>query len=194
VTGANSGGVCQCCVAGLPGVAVRLVDESNSAAAVRFLGEWLCEGESEARRYLTQHMEPDGISLIATSGGDAVGFVAIIWQSGYAGFRTRGIPLVHQISVSEPWRRRGVGTMLMDAAEKQAVDRGIATLGITVGLFDEYGPAQRMYGRRGYIPDGRGSCQGQRPLAEGTQVRLDHDVIIWLTKDITTVHAHRPPS
>lgn len=51
----------------------------------------------------------------------------------------------------------------MDAAERQARDRGIAALGITAGLFDEYGPAQRMYAQRGYIPDGRGAWQGQRP-------------------------------
>ena len=112
--------------------------------------------------------------------------MAIVWESNYAGFRSRGIPLVHQISVSEPWRRRGVATLLMDAAEQRAADRGITTLGITVGLFDEYGPAQRMYARRGYIPDGRGACQGQRPLSGGTQVRLDHDVIIWLTKELTS--------
>jgi GNAT superfamily N-acetyltransferase len=171
---------------GLPGIAVQLVDEGNSESAVRFLSEWVCDGEAEARRYLAEHVEPDGISLIATSGPDAVGYVAVIWESNYAGFRSRGIPLVHQISVSEPWRRRGVATLLMDAAEQRAADRGITTLGITVGLFDEYGPAQRMYGRRGYIPDGRGACQGQRPLSGGTQVRLDHDVIIWLTKELTS--------
>jgi hypothetical protein len=83
----------------------------------------------------------------------------------------------------------------MDAAEQQAVERGIATLGITVGLFDAYGPAQRMYARRGYIPDGRGVCHGQRPLSEGMQVRMDHDVIIWLTTEITTSSAHcHPPT
>ena len=171
---------------GLPGIAIQLVDEANSESAVRFLSEWVCDGEAEARTYLAEHTEPDGISLIATSGRDAVGYVAIIWESNYAGFRSRGIPLVHQISVSEPWRRRGVAALLMDAAEQRAADRRITTLGITVGLFDEYGPAQRMYARRGYIPDGRGACQGQSPLSEGTQVRLDHDVIIWLTKELTS--------
>jgi hypothetical protein len=82
----------------------------------------------------------------------------------------------------------------MDAGERQAVERGIATLGITVDLFDAYGPVQRMYGRRGYIPDGRGACRGQRPLSEGMHVRMDHDVIIWLTKEITTSsdHCHPP--
>jgi hypothetical protein len=74
----------------------------------------------------------------------------------------------------------------MDAAEQLARDRGIATLGITVGLFDEYGPAQRLYRRRGYVPDGRGACQGQRPLRKGMQVSIDDDLIIWLSKDLVS--------
>ena len=45
---------------------------------------------------------------------------------------------------------------------------------------------QRMYGRRGYIPDGRAACQGQRLLSKGMQVSMDHDLIIWLTKDLTS--------
>ena len=130
-------------------------------AAVGFLIEWVSDGEAEARRYLADHAEPDGASLIATDGSDVIGYVVIVWESNYAGFRRRGIPLVHQIAVAGPFRRRGVATLLMDAAEQLARDQGIITLGITVGLFDEYGPAQRLYGRRGYIPDGRGACRGQ---------------------------------
>jgi len=72
----------------------------------------------------------------------------------------------------------------MDAAEQLARGRRIATLGITVGLFDKYGPAQRLYGQRGYIPDGGGACQGQRPLRTGMQVTIDDDLIMWLTKDL----------
>jgi hypothetical protein len=88
--------------------------------------------------------------------------------------------------VAGPFRRRGVATLLMDATEQLARDRGIATLGITVGLFDEYGPAQRLYGPRGYIPDGRGACRGQRPLTKGMRVTVGHDLIIWLTKDLVS--------
>jgi GNAT superfamily N-acetyltransferase len=178
--------VCQCCPVGPSDIAIQLVDDGNSESAVRFLREWVSDGEDEARRYLADHVEPGGSSLIATSGSGAVGYAAIVWESSYAGFRSRGIPLVHQIAVGQPWRRRGVATLLMDAAERLARDRGIATLGITVGLFDEYGPAQRMYGRRGYIPDGRGACQGQRPLSKGMQVSMGHDLIIWLTKDLAS--------
>ena len=34
----------------------------------------------------------------------------------------------------------------MDAAGQLARDPGITTLAITVGLFDEHGPAQRLHG------------------------------------------------
>jgi len=168
------------------GTAIQLVDEGHSESAIRFLTKWVSDSEAEALRYLADHAQPEGASLIATSGPGAVGYVAIMWESGYGGFSSRGIPLVHQIAVAEPRRRRGVATLLVDAAGQLTRDRGIATLGITVGLFDEYGPAQRMYGRRGYIPDGSGACQGQRPLSKGMQVSMDHDLIIWLTKDLVS--------
>ena len=118
-----------------------------------------------------------------------------MWESNYAGFRSRGIPLIHQVAVAGPFRRRGVATLLMDAAEQLARDRGIARLGITVGLSDEYGPAQRLYGRRGYVPDGRGACQGQRPLRKGMLVTMDDDLIIWLTKASRRLRPqHRAPA
>jgi GNAT superfamily N-acetyltransferase len=168
----------------VPGVAVQPVSAANSEPAIRFLTEWVSDGEAEARRYLADHAEPEGASLVAAHGHDVIGYVAIAWESNYAGFRSRGIPLVHQIAVAGPHRRRGVAMLLMDAAEQLARDRGIATLGITVGLFDEYGPAQRLYGRRGYIPDGRGACRGQQPLRKGMHVTVDDDLIVWLTKDL----------
>jgi GNAT superfamily N-acetyltransferase len=170
---------------GSSGFAVQPVGDGNAGAAARFLAQWVTGSEAEALRYLAAHAEPEGASLVAMSGDDAAGYVAILWESGFAGFRDRGIPLVHQIAVAGPFQRRGVATLLMDAAEQLARERGIATLGITVGLFDTYGPAQRLYARRGYVPDGRGACQGPRPLGEGTQVTMGHDLIIWLTKELT---------
>ena len=171
---------------GISDIAVQPVDEGNSESAVRFLIEWVSDGEAEARSYLADHAEPDGASLIATNRSDVIGYVAIVWESDYDGFRSRGIPLVHQVAVAGPFLRQGVATLLMDAAEQLARDRGIATLGITVGLFDQYGPAQRLSGRRGYIPDGRGACRGQRPLSKGMQVTMDDDLLIWLTKDLVS--------
>jgi GNAT superfamily N-acetyltransferase len=168
------------------GIVVQPVGENNFEASVQFLTEWVSDGKAEARRYLADHAEPGGASLVAACGRDVVGYVAIVWESNFAGFRDRGIPLVHQVAVAGPFRRQGVATLLMDAAEQLARERGITMLGVTVGLSGEYGPAQRLYGHRGYMPDGRGACQGQRPLRKGMQVTTDDDLIMWLTKDLVS--------
>jgi uncharacterized protein YdhG (YjbR/CyaY superfamily) len=100
---------------GIPGITVQPVDKGNSEAAVRFLIEWVSDGQAEARRYLADHAEPDGASLVATVGSDVIGYVAIVWKSDFPGFRRRGIPLVHQLAVSgpsDPDVRSGGGPLL----------------------------------------------------------------------------------
>jgi hypothetical protein len=64
----------------------------------------------------------------ATSSSNALGYVAIVWESNYAGFRSRSIPLVHQDAVGESWRRCGVATLLMDAAERVSMDHDLIWL------------------------------------------------------------------
>jgi GNAT superfamily N-acetyltransferase len=168
------------------GIVVQPIGERNFEASVQFLMDWVSDGETEAQIYLADHAEPGGVGLVATRGHDVVGYAAILRESNFAGFRDCGTPLIHQVAVAGPFRRQGVATLLMDRAEQLARERGIATLGITVGLSGEYGPAQRLYGQRGYIPDGRGACRGQRPVSKGMQVTMDDDLIMWLTKDLVS--------
>src|SRR5260221_5847074 len=85
------------------------------------------------------------------------------------------------------FQRQGIAPRLMDMAE-QLIATCLRKAGITVGLLDAYGPAQRLYARRGYVPDGRSACQGQRPLKQGETVTVDHDLILCLTKDLGYVH------
>jgi GNAT superfamily N-acetyltransferase len=122
------------------------VDQGNPESAVRSLIKWVSDRQAEARRYLADHAEPDDASLIATCSADVIRYVRVVRESGYAGFRRRGIPLGSPGRGGRPFRRRGVAALLMDAAGQLARDPGIATLAITVGLFDEQGPAQRLYG------------------------------------------------
>jgi GNAT superfamily N-acetyltransferase len=165
-------------------VTIEPVRAANTEAALRLLVNWVSDGEADARTHLAEHSGGDGASLLAVRDGAAAGIVSVLWVSNYPGFAERGIPLVHQIAVAGPARRAGIGARLLAAAEDLARGRGAAELGITVGLFDGYGPAQRLYARRGYLPDGRGACLGQRPLSQGARVTMDHDVILWLTKDL----------
>jgi GNAT superfamily N-acetyltransferase len=168
----------------VPDVIIEPVAPDNFECTVQFLTEWASDDEAAAREHLADHASGGGASLVAVRDHRVIGIVTIRWQSSYTGFRERGISLVHQIAVAGPFQRLGIATQLMNAAEELARDRGIVTLGITVGLFDEYGPAQRLYALRGYVPDGRGACRGREPLSKGARVIMDDDLIIWLTKEL----------
>jgi hypothetical protein len=37
---------------------------------------------------------------------------------------------------------------------------------------------------RGFVPDGRGVCRGHTPLKQGEQVVVDHELLLWLVKDV----------
>lgn len=137
----------------------------------------------DARTHFAGHAEGQADTFLARSTDDLAGYVTIRWQSNNPRFLQRGIPLIHHLAVFPAFQRQGIATRLMEAAEQLIATRA-DQVGITVGLFDAYGAAQRLYARRGYVPDGQGVCQGQRPLTEGETVTMDHDLILWLTKNL----------
>lgn len=119
--------------------------------------------------------------LVARNGKQYVGHCKIIWEPAYPPFAARGIPEVGDLIVVPEWWRRGVATALMDEAERRILTRS-PVAGIGVGLYADYGPAQQLYVRRGYVPDGQGLWYRNRPAAAGDMVRVDDDLILYLTK------------
>ncbi|HXW52885.1 MAG TPA: GNAT family N-acetyltransferase, partial [Myxococcota bacterium] len=58
-------------------------------------------------------------------------------------------------------------------------------VGIGVGLYDGYGDAQKLYVKRGYIPDGLGPTYRYIKLVYGQSVNVDDDLVMWFTKRIS---------
>ena len=78
---------------------------------------WAKRGEQtrQTAPVLVIQSDPFNASLLSTPLPQL--FVTIRWESNFAAFRDRGIPLIHQVTVPGPSRRPGVATLLMDAAE-----------------------------------------------------------------------------
>ena len=73
----------------------------------------------------------------------------------------------------------------MDEAEARVALRS-HVVGIGVGMYPDYGPAQRMYVKRGYVPDGRGLCYDGTPVAPMAQVRNDDSLNLLFTKRLSS--------
>ena len=90
-------------------------------------------------------------------------------------------PEIVDFGVLEKYRRRGIGNKLMDIAEKIAFEySNIVYLG--VGLHHGYGSAQRMYVKRGYIPDGTGVWYGEKVCEQYADCCNDDDLVLYMSK------------
>lgn len=111
----------------------------------------------------------------------ADGYLTVHWVSDYKPLRDENIPEITDLNVLPNWRRKGIASRLMDEAEARIAERS-AVAGIGVGMDADYGPAQRMYVLRGYVPDARGLTHSGRNLQWGETVKVDDGLVLMLTK------------
>jgi GNAT superfamily N-acetyltransferase len=156
-------------------------DAATMSEAFRNQG-WQKPAE-QYQRYVREHDNGDRVSLVAEIDGDFAGYVNVIWRSDYVYFKEHRIPEINDFNVLIKYRRRGIGTLLMDKAEEIIAERS-AIAGIGVGLFTDYGAAQVLYVKRGYVPDGRGIYQNGEYPQYGDQVVVDDDLALHLTKKL----------
>ncbi len=80
-----------------------------------------------------------------------------------------------------PFQGQGTGSILLETAEDAAFKK-YPIVGIGIGLYAGYGNAQKLYIKRGYVPDGNGITYNYQPVKPGTNALVDDDLILWLTK------------
>lgn len=121
------------------------------------------------------------ISLVAEYSGIPVGYINVYPDCTEGAFGGKGYPEIVDFGVLEKYRRKGIGTALMDEAEKIAATYAdVVYLG--VGLYSGYGSAQRMYVKRGYIPDGSGVWYQDKICEPYGECRNDDDLVLYLSK------------
>lgn len=166
----------------MSGLDIRLLhgrDIPEMATALAALG-WN-KPASQYERYLSEQLREQRVVLVAFQDGAFAGYLTIMWQSGYEPFQVAGIPEIVDFNVLPHVRRRGIGSALLDEAERLIAERS-PIAGIGVGMDPDYGVAQRLYVQRGYIPDGRGLSSHGRYLTYGEVVRVDDGLALYFTK------------
>jgi len=133
-------------------------------------------------RYLSEQVRGERVVLVAYSDKDFAGYVTIKWQSDYPPFVEKGIPEINDLRVLPSFRRRGIASALVDEAEKRVFEHS-PVVGIGVGMYADYGAAQRMYVLRGYIPDGLGLYYKKHPVKPGQDVCVDDDLCLYFIKE-----------
>lgn len=143
---------------------------------------WDASIEKYQRRLEDQRTEK-AISLVAEFSGKPVGYINIYPNSPWGAFGGKNYPEIVDFGVLEKYRKQGIGTVLMDIAEEIAATYAdVVYLG--VGLHSGYGSAQRMYVKRGYIPDGSGVWYQDKICKQYGECKNDDDLVLYLSKKL----------
>lgn len=134
--------------------------------------------------YLSQQKTGDRIVCIAKWKDQFVGYGSLLKNSNYRNFKSSGIPEIHDVWISEEYRGCGCGRKLVSYLEGLAQKENYPTIGIGVGLYKDYGRAQKLYVGLGYIPDGEGVTYHYQATTPGNTYSLDDDLVIWLKKKL----------
>jgi GNAT superfamily N-acetyltransferase/NTP pyrophosphatase (non-canonical NTP hydrolase) len=138
--------------------------------------------------YLKEQEAGERLVWVAHFKGEFAGYVTLKWQSQYPSFKAQNIPEISDLNVLPAYRKMGIGSLLLDTAEKEAAAKS-EVVGIGVGLYagedSGYGAAQRLYIKRGYIPDGQGVTYNYEPAIPGNSYPLDDDLVLWFTKKLS---------
>jgi len=135
-------------------------------------------------RYLAEQNQGRREVLLADTGEAIIAYGSLACVSQNPSFRSAGIPEIQDLVVAEDYRNAGLGTRMIRALEERARAAGHLRVGIGVGLYRDYGTAQRLYSRLGYILDGTGVSYKNVSVEPGSQVKVDDDLVIWMLRDL----------
>lgn len=161
---------------------LRKIEESDcKIISQAFSDQGWNKPESQYRNYF--ELQKGGLRdiIIAEYKGDFAGYLTILWEPHYPPFKTQNIPEVADFNVLKKCQRRGIGTALMDEAERR-IKRVSPIAGIGVGMTKDYGAAQILYVKRNYVPDGNGLIKDSKFLKYGDQITVDDSLVLYLTK------------
>lgn len=128
----------------------------------------------------------EGYDLFIIFSEEAVpaGFCILNFSPLYSLYKKLGYPELQDLNILPAFRRRGLATLLVHHCEQIAKLRGAGGVGISVGLTRDYGAAQRLYAKMGYVPDGFGLTYDREPVPPQSVQRIDDNLCLMLMKTL----------
>lgn len=168
---------------------IRPMNKSDIAKIVRrYSFSWSTPEKTKTlwdTYYLEQENEIRTVAVLEEN-HEILGYGSLLRKPECPFFAQKNIPEVNAIWIDEEHRRQGLGTALINWLENLASQEGYSEIGIGVGLYRDYGPAQQLYFQLGYLPEGNGITYKGQPTTPGQSYPLDDDLIFWLIKTLSS--------
>lgn len=152
----------------------------------RYSFPWSTPEKTQALWDSYHQEQQSGVRTVAVlkKNHEILGYGSLLRNSECPFFADKNIPEINAIWIDKDYRKQGLGTALIKWLENLASQEGYQHIGIGVGLYKDYGPAQKLYFKLGYEPEGNGITFKGQATIPGQLYPLDDDLIFWLIKSL----------
>ncbi|MDF2821362.1 MAG: GCN5-related N-acetyltransferase [Clostridiales bacterium] len=133
--------------------------------------------------YYNQQENSEKLVIVAEMNNDIAGYVTLLPYAETGPYTHKNIPEIVDFNVLIKYQKRGIGNQIMDIVESLVKNKS-DTISLSVGLHSGYGSAQRIYIKRGYIPDGTGVWYCGKQLEQYSKCQNDDDLTLYLLKTL----------
>ena len=133
--------------------------------------------------YYIEQEAGERLVFIAEYEGRVSGQCTLVLHPSEGPWVNQGYPEIVDLTVFFDVHNKGIGNKLLDAVEKEA-SKISKIVYLAVGVHSGYGPAQRMYVKRGYNFDGSGVWYQGKQLEQYAPCVNDDDLLLFMSKDL----------
>ena len=121
--------------------------------------------------------------FIAEYEGEVAGLCTLVLDPEEGPWANMGYPEIVDLTVFFHVHNKGIGNKLLDVVEQEAA-KIADTVYLAVGVHSGYGAAQRIYVKRGYVPDGSGVWYQGKQLEQYAPCCNDDDLLLFMSKKL----------
>ncbi|MEH6944185.1 GNAT family N-acetyltransferase [Bacillus sp. JJ722] len=137
--------------------------------------------------YYNQQENGEKSVIVAEVNSEVAGYVTLLPSTTIGPYAYKNIPEIVDLNVLVKFQKMGIGNEMMDVLEGLAKEKS-DSISLSVGLHYGYGSAQRMYVKRGYIPDGTGAWYRGKQLEQYAECANDDDLTLYFLKRLDTIN------
>lgn len=139
--------------------------------------------KEQFEEYYREQKSEKRFVLVVELSGDIAGYITLKPSANQGPFANQNIPEIIDLNVFKKYQNQGIGNKLLDAVENRASGYS-DTVCLAVGLHSGYGNAQKIYIKRGYVPDGSGVWYKDRPAEPYQNYCNDDDLVLYMSKKL----------
>ena len=144
--------------------------------------DWHPQMETYENYYKDQE-EGKRLVFVPEYEGKVAGICTLLLEPTEGPFAGNGWPEINDFTVFFHLHKKGIGNKVLDVVEAEAAKISDHVF-LAVGVHSGYGPAQRIYVKRGYIPDGSGVWYQGKQLEQYAPCVNDDDLLLFMSKEL----------